>query len=500
MSIIIARNMSGRAAVALFATVAVLLGGASVVAQTPPAGAAAPKMKGIWEPVNYGEDLRLVDVFFVTPEIGYVAGEAGTILKTTDAGASWTPLLGGDPQSQERAIKQLWFVTPTTGWATQVTSTQTNLFRTTDGDMWSRIGTMPEHYEDFAFATETEGVYVDSKKIFRTQDAGKTWNEVFHCATRADIGGLMRQVECNLWKLRFASTSVAYALGQTIGDVNAAIVVKSTDGGASWSVVHVLENESGTEGGLFFIDENIGYLSTHYAKAAFRTTDGGLTWTGMPATSIGRRIVFADPGVGWAMHFNMLSYTTDGGKRWSSRQLALPAMPNAFSLPRRDRAYVVGDHGMIYRYSVVPESTAVAGRAVVAPAMPTLDNAVLAQIEKLESRLDKIDAVVEAPGGGDWSSAAVDQQLAQMQSTIDSVASGVPAMGSKHRNLNLVMFGLQLLGDLTGQSSGLKEAFTSLRQSQDPAAASAALQNLHGTLDSMKTSVEAFQTARKPGG
>jgi hypothetical protein len=164
---------------------------------------------------------------------------------------------------------------------------------------------------------------------------------------------------------------------------------------------------------------------------------------------------------------------------------------------------------MIYRYSVVPESAPVAARAVAAPAMPGLDNAVLAQIAQLESRLDKIDAAVEAAGGaadagaavgGDWSSAAVDQQLAQMQSTIDTVASGVPTMGSKHRNLNLVMLGLQLLGDLTGQGNGLKEAFTNLRQSQDLGSASTALQSLHGTLDSMKTSVESFQTARKPAG
>lgn len=479
--------------------------GATSLAQGQSAGAQAQKLKGIWEPVNYGEDLALYDAFFVTPEIGYVSGAAGTILKTTDAGASWAALLGGDPQSQEREIKQLWFVTPTLGWAAQTTSSTTNLFRTTDGELWSRVGEMPENYEDFAFADENVGVIADSQRILRTQNGGKTWNEVFQCEARAEVGGLMRQIQCNLWKLRFVSPSVVYALGQAIGDVDAGVVVKSTDGGASWAVVSLIENENASEGGLFFIDEHTGYLSTKYAKAAYRTTDGGQTWTGMPATTTAQRIIFADPGVGWALHYNRLSYTTDGGKRWFSRELAFPAMPNAFSLPRRDRAYVVGEHGMIYRYSVVPESTPVSAKVLVSPAMPALDNAVLAQIQQLESRLDKIDAAVEAAegsasAGGDWSDAAVDQQLAQLQTTVDSVATGVPALGSKHRNLNLVMFGLQLLGDLTGQGNGLKEAFTSLTQSKDLGTASAALQNLHGTLDSMKTSVQTFQTARKPGG
>jgi hypothetical protein len=287
------------------------------------------------------------------------------------------------------------------------------------------------------------------------------------------------------------------------------VIAKSTDGGASWAVVSTLANENGTEGGLFFIDENTGYASMKDAKAAYRTIDGGITWTGMPATAIPRDIQFADPSVGWAMRYNTLSYTTDGGKRWASREFQFPAMQNAFSLPRRDRAYVVGEHGMIYRYSVVPEAAPVAAKAIPAPAMPALDNAVLAQIDKLDASLDQIDAAIDQAGGaaaasapasaGDWSSPAVDQQLAQIQGTVDAIASGVPAMGSKNRNLNLVLLGLKLLGDLTGQGNGLKETFTSLRQSPDLGAASTALQNLHGQLDAMKTSVATFQSARKPG-
>ncbi|MGH8285296.1 MAG: WD40/YVTN/BNR-like repeat-containing protein, partial [Steroidobacteraceae bacterium] len=283
----------------------------------------------------------------------------------------------------------------------------------------------------------------------------------------------------------------------------------------SWSVLAVIEDENGWESGLFFLDESTGYLAMKDAKSAFRTTDGGATWTGMPATAIPRRILFADPEVGWAMRYNRLTYTTDGGKRWSSRDIQFPAMQNAFSLPRRDRAYAVGEHGMIYRYSVVAESTPVSAKVLVAPAMPGLDNAVLAQIAKLESSLQKIDSAVQAAGGGavsetgpsssagssgDWSSPAVDQQLAQMQATVETVASGVPAMGRKHRNLNLAMFGLKLLGDLTGQGGGLKQAFATLQQSKDAASASAALQSLHGQLDAMKMGVESFKAARRSGG
>jgi len=266
------------------------------LAAAPAAAQAPTELVGVFEPVNYNQDIELTDVFFVTPEIGYVGGAGGTILKTTDSGATWTALLGGDPLSEEREIRQLWFIDETTGWATQVTSSQANLFRTTDGDLWEAIGVIDEHYDDFAFTSETDGIYVDDALIYRTQDAGKTWSEVYRCAASAQIGGLARQLTCNFWKMRYASPSVIYALGAAI-EVNAAVIVKSVDGGASWAVVSVVENQNGTEGGLFFVDENTGYFSSKDSQSSFRTTDGGQTWSpNIRVTTMGTPKTFTRPG------------------------------------------------------------------------------------------------------------------------------------------------------------------------------------------------------------
>jgi photosystem II stability/assembly factor-like uncharacterized protein len=498
-------HLTLRAVAAVCATGS-LLGSFAVQSQTSAATGAS--FKGVLEPVNYPEDLELTDVFFVTPEIGYVGGAAGTILKTTDSGASWTPLLGGDPLSEERAITQLVFVTPTTGWATQIASS-TNLLRTTDGENWELIATIPEHYDDLAFSSATDGVYLLDRKIFRTQDGGRTWNEVYHCATRAQIGGLTRQLECSMWKgkIRFATPTVAYALGDAV-DADAAVVLKSTDAGASWAVVAVIENQYAVEGGLFFTDESTGYVAMKDGRAAFRTVDGGVTWTGMPATAIHRRIVFADPEVGWAMGYNNLSYTTDGGRRWASRTLQLPAMPNAFSLPRRDVAYLVGPHGMIYRYRIVPTTEPAAAGVVAAPAMPPLANEVLAQIEELDSGLDSFAAAVEkaaaSQGSADgtvsgefWAGAELDAQFTELQAAVDEIAVGVPEVGRKHRNLNLLTVGLQLLSELTGRGSGLKNAFTSLGQARDLESTSAALGAMSAELDAMRSSVAAFESVEQ---
>jgi hypothetical protein len=39
---------------------------------------------------------------------------------------------------------------------------------------------------------------------------------------------------------------------------------------------------------------------------------------------------------------------------WNSREISFWVEVNAWSLPQRDRDYVVGHHGMVYRYRIVP--------------------------------------------------------------------------------------------------------------------------------------------------
>jgi hypothetical protein len=73
-------------------------------------------------------------------------------------------------------------------------------------------------------------------------------------------------------------------------------------------------------------------------------------------------------------------------------------------------------------------------------------------------------------------------------------------MARKHRSLNLLSFGLQLLSDVSTEGSELKNAFTSLRQAKDLNSVSLGLQKLNGQVEAMKTSVQTFASAKKSGG
>jgi hypothetical protein len=71
----------------------------------------------------------------------------------------------------------------------------------------------------------------------------------------------------------------------------------------------------------------------------------------------------------------------------------------------------------------------------------------------------------------------------------------LPAIGAKHRNLNLMPEGIKVRGDLTGQGDGLTEAFESLLQAKDPASVSEALVGVDSQLDAAKTSLKAFEAS-----
>jgi hypothetical protein len=70
------------------------------------------------------------------------------------------------------------------------------------------------------------------------------------------------------------------------------------------------------------------------------------------------------------VRYRTMTYTVNGGKQWTSREISFPASVIASSLPRPDRGYVVGEHGMVYRYRVVPVDYAAKGM-LAAPMMTT---------------------------------------------------------------------------------------------------------------------------------
>lgn len=365
----------------------------------PPA--ARPQMIGVWEPVNYKGDIQMEDVFFVTADVGWVAGIAdrsrggSVILHTRDGGKSWTTQFG-DPESSDRAIDQLFFLDERHGWATRSTGSGDHLLlRTSDGETWEEAGTIAQHRADYVFVSRTTGFVAAGQQVLRTQDGGRRWASTGNCVATIEVGGLTQKTSCTLRGIHFPSRSVGYA----VGDGGAAtsdffFLMKTRDGGRTWTTSAV---PGGAGYGVFFTDERRGFVRTYGGKM-HRTDDGGDTWRAIPAIARGD-IKFADPTVGWSMSSRDMVYTTDGGRNWTTRTIPFPTFVNAFSIPRRDRGFAVGAHGMVYRYRLVRASEQGSG-AIPAPAMPGFDTELGPKAQALDDFVETLEASVEKMSGG----------------------------------------------------------------------------------------------------
>jgi photosystem II stability/assembly factor-like uncharacterized protein len=337
--------------------VAALVSLAVLAAWAQQAPKQAPKFKGIWEPVNYPEDAELVDVFFVSADVGWVvgmagsdAGDGGVVLHTADGGQHWDVQLGG-PHSATRCFFNLFFLDAKHGWATQAGGG--HLVRTTDGENWEDISKFQAD-EPYTFATPDVGFDIHGDEIYRTADGGRNWKRVFVCHDKVEADGLTRDVGCRFHSISCPTAQTCYAASGALPNSNAAIAV-TEDGGLTWSISRYATNASAGDYGLIFTDAKTGFMRG-FAEI-WATLDGGLNWRKLPGTFPGGstpRIRFADKEVGWLVNGGDLAYTSDGGKHWNAATVRLPTGVSSSSLPARDRGYVIGKHGMIYRYRVVP--------------------------------------------------------------------------------------------------------------------------------------------------
>lgn len=516
-----------------------------------------PQFKGILEPVSYTEDLKLHHAFFVNGEVGWVAGDAGSVLRTVDGGKTWEAQLGGDPADNAPRVNELHFLDERRGWAIQgQAGANWKTLHTRDGESWEEIGTAPYGAKFMQFTSPTTGFVVanpgmavsGANVIYRTTDGGRNWKPVWTCEAKMQLGGLTRNFSCVLGEMQFPSPEVGYVVAGSgcigMGCGGPSILIKTTDGGNTWNVMAGPGDlEQDVTSGLFFLDENTGFVRLA-SKKLHMTRDGGATWRGIVATP-GSDMRFADPTVGWAVDVGWselrLSYTTDGGNRWSNRSVRVPATVRAFSMPRRDRAYIVGDHGMVLRYSVVPAAQALGPNEVALPAMPGFESPLDEQVEQLEQFVAELaSAVAKAPEPKDstanaaapdsaagWAAAdsaataAADepfdapltesspfmadcckQPFSKLEVVLGALSQTLPEFIGKYRNLNMLLAAIRMGAVLPNEYRAVKGGLRAFRKANNKEEAQGALAGVTAALSALKqtTAVSMQQELPPPPG
>jgi photosystem II stability/assembly factor-like uncharacterized protein len=136
---------------------------------------AAPQSSG-WTIIGTGTSVTYNDVMMLNETTAFIAGSGNTLLKTTDAGTTWTniaPILrcANGPIPDWFAVR---FYTDSTGIALE----KTNIIITTDGgEAWTSITPAGGDFTCMG-NTGPDNIYVgdDRGYIHYSNDTGKTWN------------------------------------------------------------------------------------------------------------------------------------------------------------------------------------------------------------------------------------------------------------------------------------------------------------------------------------
>lgn len=242
----------------------------------------------------------LLAVKFVDANTVVASGSTGTIVRSGDAGASWSVFSTG----------------------------------TTDG------------LAGLAFANSQVGIIVGGSAslpppILRTANGGGSWT-----STQAPLSGGASS------SLRAASCpdgSVWYAAGRYDK------IVRTADGGNTWQQLPNITSELITVYGMHFIDANTGIVvggSTFTTQTTFRTTNGGANWTNIPnTTSTLRAVDFVDASTGYAVgNVGTVVRTVNGGVSWTTLTSGTTTnVYQAVSFPDANVGYVVGWGGTIVK-------------------------------------------------------------------------------------------------------------------------------------------------------
>ena len=303
-----------------------------------------------WTPQRTPAGLfALTDVHFTDINHGYASAAIGGLMKTVDGGQNWTSLVSGVQSS----LRDVHFSAPDSGY---VVGNAGVVIRTVDGGRtWQR--------HDLANAgSSVNGVYSHSSRralvtqgdqIFRTTDGGTTWSAIY------TYNGALPVFTFRF--LEFVNPLVGFAVGGYSGSSGGTTqVVRTTDGGATWTLLPNIVAGGNAVGGaaaVAFPTAQHGYVADVRGRL-FRTADGGQTWALAGQNNFGSfyGMYFTGSTSGYGVgDGGNIRHTNDGGQTWTTHGLnTVDTYANVY-FPMAQVGYVVGsDAGAgpsVLRYS-----------------------------------------------------------------------------------------------------------------------------------------------------
>lgn len=255
-----------------------------------------------WYSIPSGTGVHLFGVFFINSPTGWVVGDVGYIMKTTNGGLNWTSQSSGVGYQ----LRSVSFRNALTGY---VAGWYGTFLRTTNGGTtWVSFSTgITTNLNCVSFMDANIGFAAGQfGKVIRTTNGGVNWVEI--------SSGTSAQIE----QVVFTGPNQATILGES------GIIRKTTNLGANW-----VTQSSGTGNWLngMNVKQNNFFIIVGDYGTIRKTSNGGTNWY-QQASNTGnllKAVSFIDTNTGWAVGINgTIIKTTTGG--W-----VLPGTPSLTS-------------------------------------------------------------------------------------------------------------------------------------------------------------------------
>lgn len=271
-------------------------------------------------------DLKWVKI--IDAEHIYAIGTSGTFMKSSDGGDSWIiNSQAGVPDSYFGAgntldLNTAYFFNANTGLVggqNDFNSTGAFVNRTTNGGASFtpvNLGISDPYptVRDFYFINSSTGFLCgnNSVKAMKTTDAGLTWTplpnvpeESYSCIYAKDAANIY------------------------LGYANDKIILKSTNGGSTWTTDTLQSSSYFTVQDIEFANGTTGYVIGNACYFGY-TTDGGNSWTesAFPNTNSSLSKLTLNDGKAYALGtFDSYYFTSDKGVTWDSVSFEDPSNP-----------------------------------------------------------------------------------------------------------------------------------------------------------------------------
>ncbi len=300
--------------------------------------------QAVWVQQISGTTASLNAVQFLDANNGYAAGSGGTVLKTTNGGATWGTVNITTPNP----IQEISFIDALNGWAVVGDpfnwQTSGSVWKTTNGGTtWAQQTFTGSAFAGFSvkFINANTGWVgfshdlATGKNIYSTTNGGTSYATN---PTPAD------------WFWTYGIDFVDPSNGWAVCNNNTnGVLFNTSNGGPNW-LPQTAANLPFMYG-IDFVNANVGFAVGN-AGTIKATTNGGVLWSTQTSSTLIQLndVSFTNITTGWTVgNTGNILMTTDGGTTWLSETSGTTQDINDVSSTSTLTAYAVGNGGVILK-------------------------------------------------------------------------------------------------------------------------------------------------------